>query len=147
MDIPVVRRGDPAPPVRLPDLDGDPVDLAGYPGEPVLVLFWSPGCGYCQELLPHVLDVERASVRLRMIVISGGSVDVNRELGFASPVLLDADRMVARMFGVTATPAAVVIGSRGTVASELAQGITTVRSYVDRCHVPGSIPAPDQHGP
>lgn len=147
LEIQAVSRGDPAPRVRRPDVEGNVVDLAAFEGEPVLLLFWSPGCGYCQELLPHVLAFEQATTRTRLLVISGGSIGVNQELGFISPVVLDDDRVIAQSFGVTGTPAAVLIGSRGAVVSEVARGAVAVRAYVDRCHVPEMTPFPDLSGP
>ncbi len=147
LEIQAVSRGEPAPPIRRPDLEGNIVDLAAFQGEPVLLLFWSPGCGYCQELLPYILAFEQATTRVRMIVISGGSVSVNQELGFASPVVLDDDHAIGQAFGVTGTPAAVLIGAKGTVASAVARGSVAVREYVDRCHVPEMTPFPDPSDP
>ncbi len=143
LEIQAVERGDPAPVIRRPDLEGNIVDLAAFQGEPVLLLFWSPGCGYCQELLPHVLAFEQATVRTRLIVISGGAIGVNQELGFSSPVVLDDDHAIGQAFGVTGTPAAVLIGSRGTVVSEVASGSVAVRAYVERCRLPDMTPFPD----
>ncbi len=147
LDIQAVSRGDPAPRIRRPDLEGNIVDLTAFQGEPILLLFWSPGCGYCQEMLPYILAFEQAATRVRMVVISGGSTGVNQELGFASPVVLDDDRAIAQAFGVTVTPAAVLIGAKGTVASAVARGSVAVREYVDRCHVPEMTPFPDLSGP
>ncbi len=142
-----VSRGEPAPRLHRPDLEGNVVDLSSFLGEPILLLFWSPGCGYCQELLAHILAFEQASTRLRLVVISGGSVAVNRELGFASPVVLDDDRTIAHSYGVSGTPAAVLIGAKGTVASEVARGAVAVLAHIDRCHVPEMTPFPDQSSP
>jgi len=147
LHVQVVGRGDPAPRLRRPDLEGNIVDLAVFQGEPVLLLFWSPGCGYCEELLPHVLAFERATVRTRLIVVSGGAIGVNKELGFSSPVVLDDDYAIAQSFGVIGTPAAVLIGSRGTVVSEVARGSVAVRAYVDRCRLPDMTPFPDRPEP
>ena len=41
-----------APEVKLPDLEGNTVELADFRGEKTLVLFWNPGCGFCQQMLP-----------------------------------------------------------------------------------------------
>lgn len=129
----VANRGEPAPRLRRPDLAGDVVDLAAIRGKPLLLLFWSPGCGYCQALLPYILAYEAEPDRVPMVVLSGGSVSVNEELGFASPVVLDDDRAIAQAFGVMGTPGAVLIGALGTIASEVAHGPAAVRSYVDWC--------------
>jgi len=142
----VIGRGDPAPPLRKPDLEGNIVDLDAFQGEPVLLLFWSPGCGYCQELLPHVLAFEQVTMRTRLLVISGGAIGVNQDLGFSSPVVLDDDHAIAQSFGVMGTPAAVLVGSRGNIVSDVARGAVAVRAYVDRCQMPEMTPFPDQPG-
>ncbi len=139
-DIDTGGRGGPGPSIRRADLLGNVVDLAAYQGEPVLLLFWSPGCGHCQALLPHILAYERSATAVRMIVLSGGSTSVNLELGFASPVVLDEDRAIARSFGVTGTPAAVLI----RVGPGVAPGAAAVRAYLDRLLVGGTLPAQDQ---
>jgi peroxiredoxin len=41
--------GEVAPEVKLPDLEGNPVELEDFRGEETLVLFWNPGCGFCQR--------------------------------------------------------------------------------------------------
>jgi thiol-disulfide isomerase/thioredoxin len=134
-DLRMVSRGEPAPRICQPDLEGNDVDLAMLHGGPVLLLFWSPGSAHCEELLPHVLAVESALAEPRMVVISRGSVSVNRELGFASPVVLDEDRSIAQAFGITGTPAAVQIGPQGTVDSGVARGAAAVRICVDRYYI------------
>ncbi len=124
------RVGDPAPAVRLPDLDGNLVDLADVDGTPTLVLFWSPSCGYCQQMRPELRAWEagRTDGSPRLLVISSGSVDANRDEGFTAPVLLDPDFAAGRAFGVTGTPQAVLIGADGTIAAPLAAGAGAVMS-------------------
>src|SRR5229473_7676695 len=43
--------GERAPEFTLPDLSGKQVSLADLHGDPMLVLFWNPGCGFCQRML------------------------------------------------------------------------------------------------
>jgi hypothetical protein len=43
--------GEPAPSLKLPDLTGKQVALSEFRGSKTLVLFWNPGCGFCQRLL------------------------------------------------------------------------------------------------
>ncbi len=138
--LPPATRGDQAPRIDRPDLDGRLIDLDAYQGAPVLLVFWDPGCPFCKQLLPHILSFEQATTRVRMVVISEGDVAANRGLGLASPVVRDDHREIARAFGATVTPAAVLIGAKGTVASGVAQGAQAVRGYVDRCQVPVITP-------
>ena len=46
--------GEPAPEVALLDLEGQSVELEDFRGEETLVLFWNPGCGFCQQMLPDL---------------------------------------------------------------------------------------------
>jgi peroxiredoxin len=48
--------GEDAPEVKLPDLRGEPVGLGDFRGEETLVLFWNPGCGFCQQMLPDLKE-------------------------------------------------------------------------------------------
>jgi len=45
------KLGDPAPPLTLQDLNGNTVELAAFLGRKTLLLFWNPGCGFCQQML------------------------------------------------------------------------------------------------
>jgi len=84
-----------------------------------------------------------ASEQLDIVAICRGSISVNKELGFSSLVVLDADHAVAQSFRVSGTLAAVLIGAEGTVAPGVARGVA-VRAYVDRCHLPEMMSAQDQ---
>lgn len=46
------RPGDPLPTITLPDLHGQPVDLARFRGRPLLINVWASWCGPCVEEMP-----------------------------------------------------------------------------------------------
>jgi peroxiredoxin len=116
--------GEEAPEVKLPDLEGDTVELADFKGEETLVLFWNPGCGFCQQMLPELKQWEATSPEgaPRLVVVSAGTEEANREMGLASPVLLDQQFATGRAFGASGTPSAVLVDEEGKVASEVAVG-------------------------
>jgi thiol-disulfide isomerase/thioredoxin len=126
----VARVGQPALRLRRPDLHGQTVDIGGPNSEPTLLLFWSPGCSGCQKLLPEIQAFEPAIEQLRVVIVSRGPVGLNQEIGFRSPVVLDDDRSIAQSFGVTGTPAALLVDGRGIVATQIARGHEGVHSVL-----------------
>ena len=128
--------GAPAPAVRLPDLDGRPVELrASTDGRGVLLLFWNPQCGFCQQILDPLRQWERAPAggpgRPRLVLVSTGDADANRALGLAAPILLDQGFATGRQFGAGGTPSAVLIGADGRVASPVQVGGPAVLALLD----------------
>jgi peroxiredoxin len=121
--------GEPAPEVKLADLEGEEVSLQeDFRGQESLVLFWNPGCGFCQQMLPGLKEWESGAPAgaPRLVVVSAGSEEANREMGLTSPVLLDQSFATGRAFGASGTPSAVLLDAEGKVASEVAVGAPAV---------------------
>src|SRR6266566_2050711 len=49
--------GSEAPSFELADLAGGRKSLAQFRGQPVLLVFFNPACGYCREMLPKLAAV------------------------------------------------------------------------------------------
>jgi thiol-disulfide isomerase/thioredoxin len=127
--MPAAREiGEPVPEVKLPDLEGKTVELEDFRGEETLVLFWNTGCGFCQQMLPDLKEWESQAPEgaPRLVVVSAGSEEANREMGLISPVLLDQNFAIGRAFGASGTPSAVLVDAKGKVASEVAVGAPAV---------------------
>ena len=120
--------GKPAPEFALADLDGETVSLEQLKGSDAVVLFWNPGCGFCQRMLPDLKAWEeaRGADDPRLLVVSTGDAETNRAQGIASPVLLDAGFSTGRAFGASGTPSAVRIDAEGNVASAIGVGAPSV---------------------
>lgn len=135
-EVPAV--GSPAPVVRLPDLNGNMIDLADHRGTRTLLVFWNPGCGYCNRMVDDLKawEANPPAGAPKLMLIAAGSADDNKAQGLRSPVLLDSTFSVGRSFGSTGTPSAIMIDAKGNVASELAVGAPGVmelaRSTSDR---------------
>jgi thiol-disulfide isomerase/thioredoxin len=123
-----VKPGQPAPPVRGTDLGGRMVDLADFRGSRTLVLFWNPGCGFCQQMLDDLKawEANRPENAPRLLVVSTGGVEPNRALGLRSPLVLDESFTIGPAFGANGTPMAVLVDENGTIASDLAVGAPDV---------------------
>lgn len=122
------KLGDPCPEVKLEDLEGNTVELADFKGSETLVLFWNPGCGFCQQMLSDIKEWETNSPEdaPKLLVVSAGSEEANKEMGLTSPVLLDQQFAVGRAFGASGTPSAVLVDAEGKVASDVAVGALAV---------------------
>ena len=124
--------GKDAPVVELNNLDGEPVTLKQFEGQPTAVLFWNPGCGFCQRMVDDLKAWERNKPEgaPNLLVVSTGEADANKATGLQSPVVLDSGFNVGRAFGASGTPSAVLVGADGKIASGLAVGSPSVISLL-----------------
>lgn len=104
------------------------------PGLPVLLLFTSPHCGPCAELLPDAARwQEDHAADLTVAFASAGTADAvgaeAAEFGLER-VLVDENAAIAASFEAPGTPAAVLIGSDGTIASWVATGRDEIAELV-----------------
>jgi len=131
-----VKKGEAVPALQLPDLDGGTLDLGALRGRRTPVLFWSPSCGYCQQMIEDVkkLERERAPDAPELLIISSGTPEANREQGFRSPVLLDRIFGAGSVLGAGGTPSAVIIDEQGVVASEVGVGAPAVLALAGNGH-------------
>ena len=121
--------GEPAPEVKLPDLEANTVELTkNFKGQQTLVLFWNPGCGFCQQMLSDLREWEQNPPEdaPKVLVVSAGTEEANREQGLSSTVVLDQNFAVGRAFGASGTPSAVLVDAQGKVASDIAVGAPAV---------------------
>lgn len=116
--------GKPAPDSTLKTLGGAEVALASQLDGPTALLFWNPGCGFCQRMLDDLKALEAAPAEggPKIVVVSTGEPERNREQGIQSTVLLDQGFATGRQFGASGTPSAVLIDGDGKVASTVAVG-------------------------
>jgi thiol-disulfide isomerase/thioredoxin len=121
--------GEPAPEIKLEDLSGKEINLKeDFKGEETLVVFWNPGCGFCQQMLPDLKEWEANPPEgaPKLLLVSAGTEEANREMGLISPVVLDQNFAIGREFGAGGTPSAVLVDAAGRVASEVAVGAPAV---------------------
>jgi peroxiredoxin len=127
-EAPAAPRGVPvggkAPRVNLPDIDGNEVNLDEIRNGRTALLFWNPGCGFCQRLVDDLKSWEKnkPAGAPQLVLISTGSPEANREHGLDSKILLDQGFRTGEAFGASGTPSAIVIDAEGNVASGLAVG-------------------------
>jgi peroxiredoxin/uncharacterized membrane protein YphA (DoxX/SURF4 family) len=138
---PAAKKGEPAPAVKLNDLDGKEFELAAQKGGKTLLLFWNPGCGFCRRMVDDVKAFEANPPKgaPKLVLVSTGTAEANREQGIASTILLDEGFTTGRSFGATGTPSAVLIDARGKIASDVAVGAPAVLALAGVKQEPASV--------
>ncbi len=142
--------GSAAPPFALPDLDGVRVALEQLRGRRVLLLFFNPTCGFCQQMAPGLaaLPTDGAGGHPVPLVVSTGDPQQNRALvqqhGIRCPVLLQTGMEVASAYQASGTPMGYLLDEHGAVASEMAVGADAVLALA---RTPAtSLPVLNSHG-
>ena len=125
--------GDPAPGFVLPDLTGRTVDIADLRGHETALLFWSPACGFCQQMVADLLawERQRPATAPNLVIVSTGSKASNETLGLRSLVLLDPDSKMMAAFGANGTPMAVLVNADGNIGSDLAVGKNAILDLIN----------------
>lgn len=139
--------GSNAPDFALEDLNGDTVSLTSlrHAYGTLMLLFVSPGCGACTQVLQEVTAWQRVlGHQMRIVPISRDGLAANqaiaRPLG-VERMLLQKDREIAAAYAVPRTPAAVIVHAKGTIASPVAAGPEQIRALVGPTeYVPKPVP-------
>jgi len=123
---------------ELPVLGGGRMTLSQWRGRRVLLVFLSPDCAYCRQMLPDLVNLLSSGYESLPVtlVISTGDPEENRKLfqdsGIFCPVLLQEQMEVAILYQVAGTPAAYLIDERGVTAAAAALGSHSVLALA-RC--------------
>ncbi len=128
-----------APRISLPDLDGELVSLEDTmaDGQPAMVVFVSPTCHNCTDLLPDLAAWQRDSHGPHVLILSDGSVAANREKvadAGSIQVLVQADRSLSEELGLLGTPAAILVGVDNRIAGGAVHGPDPIRSLWESTH-------------
>src|SRR5215208_3240330 len=128
--------GSAAPAFSLKDLRGAEVTLDNLraAGKPVVLIFTSPDCDSCTELLPEIAGwQEKHAEKLTISLIAELSIEENRAKASKHGlrhVLVQQDGGVADSYHVEATPSAALITPEGAVGTPLAEGPEAVEILI-----------------
>jgi hypothetical protein len=135
-----VEVGEQLEPFRLPTLDGGTLDLAELGEGSVLLVNWSPHCGYCARIAGDLAELREPLERrgTRLVLVTAGEAAANRELldehALDAPVLLrsGAGDGFADPFPGMGTPVAYLLDPAGRVVEPLAFGASAVPALARR---------------
>lgn len=122
--LPSALEGKPAPAFTLLDLDGQPVSLADFPGQPVVLNFWASWCSPCAFEHPVLLEGAAAYPDVVFLgVLYGDTVPAANTFllhrGSAYPSLQDPEQHTAIDYGVAGVPETFFIGRDRIIASKI----------------------------
>jgi len=107
-----------APEIRGQLLDGSPVSLGEFRGQPVLLQFWASWCPVCSLEQGSINSIAGDHVVLS-IALDDTSVDEIRRWmankGVSYPVIPDPSGYISGRFGVKGVPTSVIIDASGDV--------------------------------
>src|SRR4051812_35383105 len=128
--MPAVAEGDELPETAVMSLDGGELTLAeALADRERTVLFWDPGCGFCQGMLDDLrsLESQHPEVISNLLLVSQGTADANRMQGIASEIVIEQAAFgLGQAVGAPGTPSAVRVDGAGRVASPVAVGAGAV---------------------
>ena len=121
------RIGQPMADFTLPDLRGQPVQLAALRGKVVFVNVWATWCPPCVEEMPTIQQLyERLHGRgLEVLAVSLDALGAqvvgpfmqNCRLTF--PTLLDTKNLVQRLYHTTGVPESFIVDKRGILVDKV----------------------------
>jgi peroxiredoxin len=123
--------GDEFPAFALRDLAGRKVELAGFRGRRVLLVNWSPDCGFCDLIAPDLAELQPKLEQrgVEIVLVSHGALKRNRELarehGLTATILRQQDDGL-EAFEYMGTPVGYLLDEEGRVARPLARGADEV---------------------
>ena len=111
-----------APDFTLRTMNGPNMRSQEQRGSVVMINFWATWCGPCQQEMPQLIRLYE-KYRAAGFVLLGVNVDDDTQkaaefagkLGVTFPVLLDTDKIVSKLYGVSVMPSTYLIDRDGKV--------------------------------
>ncbi len=150
-----------APTMQAQDINtGNTISIGGEQERSQLLFFLSPTCPVCKTLLPMLRSVKAAeSSWLDIIFASDGETNDHREFiaeqGLGSDVYVSSE-ILGKQYGVSKLPFAVLIDTKGMVASlglvnsrehfeslfeSMERGIPSLQAYIESASITTAVPA------
>lgn len=98
---------------------GELVSLSDLPAVPRMLVFASPGCLSCRELIPGLNEVRKTRKDFDFLVVCRGDLESCQGFGrmnrLEAPMVVDTNGQIEKDYAVTLTPFAYLIDHQGKV--------------------------------
>lgn len=126
-----IAEGKVIPSFELPDAEGRTVSLESMRGQKLLLVNWSPTCGFCKEIAPELAELQPRlrECQVRPVLITTGEIEANRRLmeeAGLDALLLFQEPGEAEVFIGMGTPVAYLVDEVGKNAATMAYGADAV---------------------
>ncbi|HYT81490.1 MAG TPA: PqqD family peptide modification chaperone [Actinomycetota bacterium] len=126
-----VAKGKPIPSFELPDTEGQTVSLESLRGQKLLLVNWSPTCGFCKQIAPELAELEPQLREhdIQPVLIATGEIEANRQImeeAGLDALLLLQEPGEAEVFSGMGTPVAYLVDEEGKNAASFAYGSDAV---------------------
>jgi peroxiredoxin len=126
-----IAQGKVIPSFELPDSEGRAVSLESLRGQKLLLVNWSPTCGFCKQIAPELAELQPRLREhdVRPVLIATGEIEANRQImeeAGLDALLLLQEPGEAEVFSGMGTPVAYLVDEEGKNAASLAYGSDAV---------------------
>jgi peroxiredoxin len=108
-----------APEIRGQLLDGTPVSLGEFRGQPVLLQFWASWCPVCSLEQGGIHSIARDHAVLSIALDDSSADEIRRWMankGVSYRVILDPSGHISGRFGVQGVPTSMIIDASGEIS-------------------------------
>jgi peroxiredoxin len=110
----------PAPAFTLASRAGQPVSLAQYKGQVVMINFWASWCGPCRQEMPLLESIYKKYNKMGFTMLgvnvepdSNAANEWLKATPVSFPILYDRDSKVSKLYDVAGMPSTVIIDRSG----------------------------------
>lgn len=135
-------RGQEAPELILPDLMGKMFDLRELHGKKVLLIFFNPDCGFCNQMAVRLASPNwmTSNGDLVPVIVSTGNLEYNKTWfqrhSISVQVVVQKVFEVGKLYKAIGTPTGYLVDEHGKIASPLAVGAEEVFSLARLNSIP-----------